>query len=102
MYRSKRKIKRKHAIYIKEAGEKVQIDVKYAFFEEIRYYQFIAIYLAARMSFRYLYNEKTTNSTIDFMKRLINYFPFRVHFIQRDNGTELTYRKHLFDTEQPF
>ena len=53
------------------------------------------------MSFRYLYFEKTPESTIDFMKRLIEYFPFRVHCIQTDNGTEFTYRKHFFETEHP-
>ena len=114
MYRSKKKkIKRKHkgkhAIYIKEAGEKVQIDVKYAFFGEIRYYQFTAVDLATRMSFRYLYDEKSPYSTIDFMKRLIDYFPFRIHCIQSategsacgNNGTEFTYRKHSFNTKHP-
>ena len=109
--KKKKKIRKKHrgkhAVYIKEAGEKVQIDTKYAFFGEIRYYQLTAVDLAcqgtlrARISFRYLYNEKTPDSTIDFMERLIEYFPFRVHCIQTDNGTEFTYRKHLFETEHP-
>ena len=39
--KKKKKIRKKHqgkhAVYIKEAGEKVQIDTKYAFFGEIRY-----------------------------------------------------------------
>ena len=103
--KKKKKIRKKHrgkhAVYIKEAGEKVQIDTKYAFFGEIRYYQLTAVDLATRISFRYLYNEKTPDSTIDFMERLIEYFPFRVHCIQTDNGTEFTYRKHLFETEHP-
>ncbi|WP_232471315.1 transposase, partial [Brachyspira pilosicoli] len=106
LYRSKKKkIKRKHngkhAQNFKEAGEKVQIDTKYAFFGEIRYYQITAADLATRMSFRYLYDEKSPYSTIDFMKRLIDYFPFRIHCIQTDNGTEFTYRKHSFDTQHP-
>ena len=106
LYRSKKKkIKRKHngkhAQNFKEAGEKVQIDVKYAFFGEIRYYQFTAVDVATRMSFRYLYDEKSPNSTIDFVKRMLDYFPFRIHCIQTDNGTEFTYRKHSFDTIHP-
>ena len=91
----------KHAVYIKEAGEKVQIDTKYAFFGEIRYYQFTAVDIATKMSFRYLYSEKTPDNTIDFIKRLIEYFPFRIHCIQSDNGTEFTYRRHFFETEHP-
>ena len=78
----RKKHKGKHAIYIKEAGEKVQIDVKYAFFGEIRYYQFTAVYVATRMTFRYLYDEKSSNNTIDFVKRMLDYFPFRIHCIQ--------------------
>ena len=118
LYRSKKKkIKRKHkgkhAIYIKEAGTLCAFGRKgtnrrhalrtssYAFFGEIRYYQFTAADLATRMSFRYLYDEKSPYSTIDFMKRLIDYFPFRIHCIQTDNGTEFTYRKHSFDTIHP-
>nr|WP_242005014.1 integrase core domain-containing protein [Brachyspira pilosicoli] len=58
----------------------------------MRYYQFTAVDVATRMSFRYLYDEKSPYSTIDFMKRLIDYFPFRIHCIQTDNGIEYTYR----------
>ena len=53
------------------------------------------------MTFRYLYNEKTPDNTVDFIKRMIAYFPFRVHCIQTDNGTEFTYRKHFFEIEHP-
>ena len=60
-----------------------------------------SIDLATRMSFRYLYDKKIPNSTIDFMKQLIDYFPFRIHSIQIDNGTEFTYRKHSFGIEHP-
>ena len=106
LYRSKKKkIKRKHngkhAQNFKEAGEKVQIDTKYAFFGEIRYYQITAVDLATRMTFRYLYNEKTPDNIIDFIHRMLDYFPFRVHCLQSDNGTEFTYRKHSFDTQHP-
>ena len=106
LYRSKKKkIKRKHngkhAQNFKEAGEKVQIDTKYAFFGEIRYYQITAVDLATRMTFRYLYNEKTPDNIIDFIHRMLDYFPFRVHCLQSDNGTEFTYRKHSFDTLHP-
>ena len=83
LYRSKkRKHKRKHVKNFKEEGEKIQIDTKYVFFGEIRYYQFTAVDVATRMSFRYLYDEKSPYSTIDFMKRLVDYFPFRIHCIQ--------------------
>lgn len=53
------------------------------------------------MTFRYLYSEKTPDNTVDFIKRMIDYFPFRVHCIQTDNGTEFTYRKYFFETDHP-
>lgn len=42
------------------------------------------------MTFRYLYSEKTPDNTVDFIKRMIDYFTFRVHCIQTNNGTEFT------------
>ncbi|TXJ37383.1 integrase core domain-containing protein [Brachyspira pilosicoli] len=97
LYRSKKKkIKRKHkgkhAIYIKEAGEKVQIDVKYAFFGEIRYYQFTAVDLATRYSWREIYEYKTPSSALSFLKYVLKTSPFRIQAIQTDNGIEYTYR----------
>nr|WP_256097243.1 hypothetical protein [Brachyspira hampsonii] len=65
------------------------------------YYQFTAVDIATKISFRYLYAEKTPESTIDFLERMLEYFPFRVHCIQTDNGTEFTYRKLLFEKEYP-
>ena len=51
------------------------------------------------MSFIYLYAEKTPESTIDFIKRMLEYFHF--HYIHTDNDTEFTYRKLLFEKEHP-
>ena len=99
---SKAKEKKKgEKIPVTYPGEKVQIDVKYAFFGEIRYYQLTAVDIATKISFRYLYSEKTPESTINFLERMLEYFPFRVHCIQTDNGTEFTYRKLLFEKEHP-
>ncbi|AFR70207.1 integrase core domain protein [Brachyspira pilosicoli B2904] len=97
LYRSKKKkIKRKHngkhAQNFKEAGEKVQIDTKYAFFGEIRYYQITAVDLATRYSWRQIYEDKTLSSALSFLKYVLKTSPFRIQAIQTDNGIEYTYR----------
>lgn len=30
---------------------------------------------------------------------MLDYFSFRIHYLQLYNATEFNYRKHLFDTE---
>ena len=32
---------------------------------------------------------------------MLDYFPFRIDYIQSDNSTEFTYRKYSFDTQHP-
>ncbi len=74
---------------------------QYAFFNKIHYFQITAINLDTRMTFRYLHDEKTTDNIINFINRMLDYFPFRVHCLQSNNGTEFAYRKHSFETEHP-
>lgn len=44
-------------------------------------------YIEIRMTFIYLYDEKRPSGTIDFIKRFIDYFAFRIHSIKIENGT---------------
>ena len=37
-----------------------------------------------------MYDEHSTYSSLNFLKKLINYFPFSIREIQTDNGTEWT------------
>ena len=94
-------------------GEKMQLDVK---FVPSRckaktlpgwdnYYQYTIIDEASRERFIYAYQELSSYSTVDFVKRAINYFGYVPRIIQTDNGTEFTYtretkddREHYFDT----
>ena len=56
---------------------------QYAFFNKIHYFQITAINLDTRMTFRYLHDEKTTDNIINFINRMLDYFPFRVHCFSR-------------------
>ena len=89
-------------------GVKWQLDVKYVpsacYVGEIpdKFYQYTMIDEASRERFIYPYREQSGYSTIDFVKRAINYFRYSPETIQTDNGFEFTYpkdykRAHSFD-----
>lgn len=75
-------------------GQKVQIDVKfvpsYCVANGQKYYQYTAVDECTRYCFREMYDEHSTYSSLDFLKKLIKYFPFPIREIQTDNGTEWT------------
>lgn len=55
-----------------------------------KYYQYTAVDECTRLCFREMYNEHSTHSSLDFIKKLIKAFPFPIREIQTDNGTEWT------------
>lgn len=75
-------------------GQKVQIDVKYVPSDCVssgeKYYQYTAVDECTRFCFREMYDEHSTYSSLDFLKKLIEAFPFPIREIQTDNGTEWT------------
>lgn len=75
-------------------GQKVQVDVKYVpaycVVNGQKYYQYTAVDECTRYCFREMYDEHSTYSSLDFLKKLIEYFPFPIREIQTDNGTEWT------------
>ena len=89
-------------------GEKWQLDVKYvpkacsAAEEPLQYYQYTIIEEASRKRFIYAYEEQSSYSTIDFVKRAIIFFGYAPKEIQTDCGGEFTHtaktkRVHPFD-----
>ena len=68
-----------------------------------KFYQDTIIDEASRERFIYPYQEQSSYSTIDFVKRAIVYFGYQPKIIQTDNGQEFTYtmkadRTHPLDT----
>lgn len=93
-------------------AEKWQMDVKYVPFEcrttavrgDRHFYQYTMIDEATRERFIYPYEDLCGTSTVDFVKRAINYFGYKPKIIQTDNGSEFTYtrqtkndKEHLLD-----
>ena len=75
-------------------GQKVQIDVKfvpsYCVTNGQKYYQYTAIDECTRWCFREMYDEHSTYSSLDFIKKVVEKFPFPIREVQTDNGTEWT------------
>lgn len=75
-------------------GQKVQIDVKfvpnYCVAGDKKYYQYTAIDEYSRLVYREMYDEHSTYSSRDFIRKAISFFPFRIEMVQTDNGTEWT------------
>ena len=85
-------------------GQKVQVDVKfvpsYCVINGQKYYQYTAVDECTRWTFREMYDEHSTYSSTDFLKKLILNCPFPIREIQTDNGTEFT-RALISDDGKP-
>jgi len=84
-------------------GEKWQMDVKYvptvcyAGKDRQKYFQYTVIDEASRKRFIYPYEEQSSYSTIDFLKRAITYFGYAPDVLQTDNGGEF---RHISKTNR--
>lgn len=91
-----RRPKRKNKPYQRAdyPGQKVQMDVKFVPAECIadgnKYYQYTAVDERSRWTYRQMYNEHSTYSSVQFLQEVIEHFPFPIKRIQTDNGTEWT------------
>ena len=90
--KKKRYDKRKFVSKIQKEGKIVQIDTKYIKLGRKTVYQFTAVDLATRYSWRQIYEDKTPSSALSFLKYVLKTSPFRIQAIQTDNGMEYTYR----------
>ena len=75
-------------------GQKVQVDVKfvpsYCVSNGLKYYQYTAVDECTRWTYREMYDEHSTHSSVQFLVGLINHCPFPIREIQTDNGAEFT------------
>ena len=90
-YKKKKKVK----LIATFPGEIVQIDIKYIpnscigfISNHERYYQITAIDLYSRKRVMAIVNEKSTYSTMEFIKTLEEKMGFPIKTVQTDNGTE--------------
>lgn len=80
-------------------GEKWQMDVKYvpnscySGKDGRKFYQYTVIDEASRDRFIDAYEEQSSFSTVDFLKRAIEFFGYAPNILQTDNGAEFTHPK---------
>ena len=79
----------------KEAGERVQIDVKYVPSECLvkgipKLYQYTAVDEATRLRCRVIFDEHSSWNAVRFLHYVRKKFPFEIKCVQTDNGTEFT------------
>ncbi len=69
----------------------VHIDIKYLpTINGEKNYLFVAIDRATRLVLINIYSDKTAKSSGLFLEKVIDFFPFHIHKILTDNGTEFT------------
>lgn len=68
----------------------LHIDVTYLPKFDQKYYLFVAIDRATRLIYYKVYEDKSANSSVDFLKACKAFFPFYITHILTDNGTEFT------------
>ena len=92
--KNKKKFGRKYAALLKTPGEKVQVDVKYlgkGAGKDFRFYQYTAVDCFSKLQFVSIYPDISPQNSSDFLRRLIDFFPFRIQTIQTDHDVEFTY-----------
>ena len=87
-------------------GQRVQIDVKFVPEACIvgeakgqKFYQYTAIDEYSRFRYLEAFEEHSSYSSAQFLKHLIEKFPFKIECVQTDNGMEFT--KQLSNTKKP-
>jgi transposase InsO family protein len=89
-------------------GQRVQIDVKFVPTDCIttngeRYYQYTAIDECSRLRYLKAYEENSTYSSADFLKKAMSFFKkhgFDIECVQTDNGFEFTNRLSNSNTKK--
>ena len=86
----------KAAIELREKylGSLVQVDTKYLYVLGKKFYLFSAIDCKSRYGFVYCYKTISSASGKDFIRRVREYFPFRIQAINTDNGSEYLLEFH--------
>ena len=96
---SKHRPRRKPVYYHMDyPGQRVQIDAKYMPKislrnrpEPYKEYQHTAIDDCTRLRFVWVYQELCPANSVDFTRRMLEFFPFPIEEVQTDHGTEFTY-----------
>jgi len=85
--RRKKRLRRKGYKPVKP-GDLLQMDSVFIFMNGVKRYILSAIDVKTRFGFCYMYERLTSSTSLDFMKKIEEVFPFKIKRIQTDNGSE--------------
>jgi len=88
------RIKAEAVLRDKGLGSLVQMDTKYFYVLGKKFYLFSAVDCTSRYGFIYCYKTISSLSGKDFLRRVREYFPFRILAINTDNGSEYLLHFH--------
>lgn len=104
LIRKYRKHRHRHKkYYAPYPGHTVQIDTKYLDTlpgYPYRFYQYTATDAFTRMRAIRIYDERSVSNSLEFLKEVVKYLPFRVVTVRTDNGSEFTHGP--FNKDHPF
>lgn len=83
----------RHARY-QHPGHLVQVDTKHLRLLGRKYYQFNAVDCYTKVAYSKVYPGINSTNAADFIKSLLNFFPFPIESIQTDNGSEYLLHFH--------
>jgi len=88
----KKKIKYKYIKVETQPGDLVEIDVKYVpgTVAGKQYYQYTAICCSSRWRYLKIYDQQTNHHSVEFLKEVIEKFPYKIKAIKTDNGAIFT------------
>ena len=85
----------------------IHIDITEFTLQAQKYYIFVGICRISKFAFVHVYERQTAENACDFLQKLQNACPFKIHTILTDNGTQFTYtspiiikrakKRHPFD-----
>lgn len=70
----------------------LHVDITEFYLCEKKYYLFVAIDRVTKMIFAHLYEQKRVEDTLDFMEKVFQFFPYKIHRVLTDNGLQFSYR----------
>ena len=76
----------------------LHIDISEIYIQKTKYYLFVAIDRTSKLAYVNLYEKQTIENSVDFLKSVLAFFPYKIKYILTDNGSQFTYElllKHL-------
>ena len=70
----------------------IHIDITEFYLDGRKWYLFVAIDRISKICTAELFDNKTLESTLVFLRHVMAFFPYKLHRILTDNGTQFTYR----------